>query len=470
MGDAWMPGTAAVVDTPRGSRMTTPPEPAPTDPLTQLATRAFIYGYPLLYNLEEIGGFVRGGGSFPVSAPWNTFGAARQLLGPETRFVTPNNDTLYLMAACDLSGGPLLLEVPDTHDRYYVLQFVDAWTNNVAYIGRRATGTAAGRYLIIGPGQAPPVPDGVTPVRLSTDVFVIVGRVAVDGEADLPAARATQDGFSLAIPGSPGGALRGIPAPAPDVPAGLAWWERFRLALAAFPPPAPDAALVASFEPLGLTATASPYRDPSPELVAALTAGAAAGKAAIEQLMHRVNVSPNGWQVTTHTFDYSLDTFEVGTLDAPEWRIADRTAAHGLRAVAARAGLWGNHGYEALYAVIWNDADGQPLDGANRYELRLPAAMPVDAFWSLTMYDVPEFHLVANPIDRYSIGDRTPGLVIDPDGFITVHIQADDPGGARSANWLPAPRARFRPVMRLYQPRPEALAPGFDLPPIRRVG
>jgi hypothetical protein len=186
--------------------------------------------------------------------------------------------------------------------------------------------------------------------------------------------------------------------------------------------------------------------------------------------MHQSNVSANGWQLTSHTFDYSLDTFEVGTLEAPEWRITDRAEAYGLRAIAARAGLWGNHGYEALYAIVWKDGDGQPLDGANRYELRLPADMPVDAFWSLTMYDVPEFHLVANPIDRYSIGDRTPGVITDPDGFVTIRIQADDPGGALSANWLPTPRARFRPVMRLYQPRAEALAPGFDLPPVRRVG
>jgi hypothetical protein len=186
--------------------------------------------------------------------------------------------------------------------------------------------------------------------------------------------------------------------------------------------------------------------------------------------MHRANVSPNGWQLTTHTFDYSLDTFGIGTLDSPEWRIADRTQAYGMRAIAARAGLWGNHGYEALYAITWIDADGQPLEGTSRYELRLPAAMPVDAFWSLTMYDVPEFHLVANPIDRYSIGDRSAGLVTDPDGFITIHIQADDPGGDRTANWLPTPRARFRPTMRLYLPRPEALAADYDLPPIRRVG
>jgi hypothetical protein len=106
------------------------------------ATEVFIYGYPLVYSLKETAGFAEGYSSLPVSAPWNEFGYARELLGPETEFVSPNNDTLYVLAALDLRSGPLTLHVPDTADRYYVLQFVDTWTNNFAYLGRRATGTA----------------------------------------------------------------------------------------------------------------------------------------------------------------------------------------------------------------------------------------------------------------------------------------------------------------------------------------
>ncbi len=108
-------------------------------------------------------------------------------------------------------------------------------------------------------------------------------------------------------------------------------------------------------------------------------------------------------------FDYNLDHFELGTLDDPQWKMADRPASYVLRAAAARGGLWGNHGYEAAYAMTYKDGDGQALSGAHRYTLRFAEPPPVDAFWSITMYDLPEFFLVANPIDRYSVGDRTPG-------------------------------------------------------------
>jgi hypothetical protein len=118
--------------------------------LVKAAAEAYVYGYPCVYGLREIAGFTTNASSIPVSAPYNTFGHARALLGPETTFVSPNNDTLYTIAACDVRGGPLVLHVPDTGDRYYVLQFVDAWTNNFAYVGRRATGTAEAEFLLTG--------------------------------------------------------------------------------------------------------------------------------------------------------------------------------------------------------------------------------------------------------------------------------------------------------------------------------
>jgi hypothetical protein len=171
-----------------------------------------------------------------------------------------------------------------------------------------------------------------------------------------------------------------------------------------------------------------------------------------------------------HSFDYNLDHFGVGTIDAPEWRIDDRATAYATRAGAARGGLFGNHGYEADYEFVYVDADGEQLNGARRYELRLDTLPPVDAFWSLTMYDVPEFLLVANPIDRYSIGDRTPGLQFAADGSLTIHLQHEAPADDRRSNWLPAPEGDFRPIMRMYQPRPEVFAGDYTLPAIRRVG
>jgi hypothetical protein len=122
-------------------------DPAPDD-LVKLAAEAYVYGSPLAYDLAESAGFVSGNGHFAFRAPINSFGHARDLLGPETKFVSPNNDTNYSLAVCDVRKGPLVLHVPETNDRYYVLQFVDAWSNNFAYVGRRATGTKEGTYLL----------------------------------------------------------------------------------------------------------------------------------------------------------------------------------------------------------------------------------------------------------------------------------------------------------------------------------
>ncbi len=141
------------------------------------------------------------------------------MLGPEAHFVSPNNDTLYLIAICDVRAGPLVLHTPDTADRYYVLQFVDAWTNNFAYIGRRATGTAEAQYVLAARDYTGPIPDGMPAIGAPTGIFAIVGRLAVDGEGDLPAAHALQDQFTLAPLGAePRPAVSGVPQPDPNVP------------------------------------------------------------------------------------------------------------------------------------------------------------------------------------------------------------------------------------------------------------
>jgi hypothetical protein len=436
------------------------------------AAEAYIYGYPLVYDLQEVAEFVEGGGSLPIQAPYNTFAYARRLLGPETKFVSPNNDTLYVIAMLDVRQGPVVLHVPDTQDRYYVLQFVDAWSNNFAYIGRRATGTAEAEFLLTDSGYDGPVPDGMTVVPAPTGVFSIVGRVQVDGEADLPAVQALQDQFTLTplAGGASPGQVAGAPKLDPRVRDDLRWWEQFRIALAAFPPPPGDAPFLALAERFGATAAESPYVDPDPELAELLAAGQQAGQAKIEELAGSGGGAAGGWTSAMHMFDYNLDHLGLGTIDTPEWKIPDRTKAYVTRAVAARAGLWGNHGYEANYAFVWTDADGQPLNGANRYELRLEQPPPVDAFWSLTMYDVPDFYLVANPINRYSIGDRTPGLETADDGSVTISMQTNSPGPDKESNWLPTPQGRFRPILRMYQPQKAILDGTYVLPAVRKVG
>jgi hypothetical protein len=446
------------------------PDAAASDPLVELATKAYIYGFPLVFNLNEVDGYTSGGGSLPVNAPYNTFAPARELLGPETTFVTPNNDTLYVIAALDLSAGPLVLHVPDTADRYYVLQFVDAWTNNFAYIGRRATGTAAGDYVLAPVGYDGPVPAGATLVLVPTTIAMIVGRIAVAGADDLAVVHALQDQFTLApLADTPAGHLPGVPAPDPSVGQDLVGWEKLRVQLAAFPPAPGDADLLAALGPLGLGSTTTPYADPDPKLKAALMAGAAAGQAMIEALAKNASPPVNGWNSAMHLFDYNTAYLGLGTIDSPAWKIEDPNAAYATRAAVAFAGLWGNHGFEADYEIVYLDAAGEQLNGAHQYELALPQPPPVDAFWSLTMYNVPHFLLEANAIDRYSIGDRTPGLVTGDDGSLSIYMQAEHPGPEKETNWLPTPTGDFRPVMRLYQPKGEVLAGAYKLPAIQRV-
>lgn len=442
----------------------------------KLAAEAFLYGYPLVYCLREIAKFPAGPNLVgPQALPYNTFGYARRLLGPDAHFVSPNNDTLYLMAMCDVRQGPLVLHVPETDDRYYVLQFVDAWTNNFAYIGRRATGTAEAHYVLAAHDYQGDAPDGMRVVRAPSGVFVIAGRIAVDGEADLPAVHALQDQFTLTPlsvvrGGAAPGPMAGVPQADGRVGQDLRWWEEFRVALAAFPPPAADAPFLAICQQMGLTSAESPYVDPDPTLAQILVAGQQAAQDKLEELIQTAARPVNGWQNTLHIFDYNDDYFEIGTLTDPQWRIPDRKIAYVTRTVAARAGLWGNHGYEANYQLVYVDGDNQPLSSEHRYELHLPAPPPVDAFWSLTMYDAHEFYLVENALHRYSIGDRTPGLAYGADGSLTIYLQKDSPGADKEANWLPTPQqGGFRPIMRMYQPKQPILDGSYLLPAIQRV-
>jgi hypothetical protein len=304
-------------------------------------------------------------------------------------------------------------------------------------------------------------------IEFPTTMGTIVGRWACDGQADLATVRALQNGLSLEPHGSPA-PLKGIPAPAP-VPAGLAFFEQMRTWMQAFPPSGPDQAYQKRFAPLGLLDPVSPYADCPPDLARALTAGADAAKQQTETLLKAGNLAPviNGWMISFHIFDYNLDHLGPGTIDNPEWKMADRTASYLARALAARGGLWGNHGYEAAYPMTYTDAGGDQLDGHNRYTITFEEVPPVGAFWSITMYDLPDFYLVANPIGRYSIGDRTPGLRRDADGSLTIVIQHDQP--ADTSNWLPAPAAPFRPIMRLYQPEPAVLDGTYKIPPITKL-
>ncbi|MBP0452046.1 DUF1254 domain-containing protein [Kitasatospora sp. RG8] len=438
--------------------------------LEALAADAYVYGYPLVSDLTMVERFTEGGMGILPAAPFNRVSHAGRLVGPDDPFVSVNNDTVYSVAQLDLSEGPQVLHVPDTDGAYYVLQFVDAWTDNFAYVGRRATGTGAQTWLIVPPGWHGTPTDHENVIVSPTTVASIVGRFACTGPDDLPRVRALQDALTLE-PLEPGGLAAGLPGPDPEVPERLAFFERLRVWMAAFPPAAPDVEYQQRFAPLGLLDTGpSPYRAAAPEWTLALLKGLAAGRERVEDAIRPPEDHPAGeWRTALHLFDYNIDFLGPGTIDEPEWRIPDRRAAYLSRAAAARAGLWGNHAYEAVYAMTSDDADGHPLDGAHTYTLRFDQPPPADAFWSVTMYGLPEHYLVANPVGRYSIGDRTPGLVYGEDGSLTLRLQHEQPADpAGAANWLPVPAGGFRPVIRLYQPGPTVLDGTYRVPPIRR--
>ena len=436
----------------------------------QLVTEAYLYGFPLVFNLDQVQRYVTDGVGANPAAPFNTFSHARALAGPDDTFVTINNDTVYSMAQLDLSVGPVALHVPDTAGRYYVMQFVDAWTNNFAYVGHRATGTGEGDFLLVPPGWDGDAPAGHTLIRFPTMIASIVGRWAVTADADLPIVHALQDATALTAVEASATPV-GIAAPDEAVPADLVFFEKLRLWSQQFTPADRDKPLQSSLAPLGIAVTgASPYAHLTDADEAALAAALSHAQATLHQaLVSGHSPEMNGWKLTFHAFDYNLDFFEVGALDDDRFKISDPKLRIVERAAAAIGGLWGNHPYEAAYIMTYLDDHGEQLTGSRSYTLRLKPTPPVDAFWSLTMYSVPDFYLVANPIHRYSIGDRTPGVILDDDGALTITISHDRPRNEKeAANWLPSPAGDFRPVMRMYEPDPAILNGDFTFPAITR--
>jgi hypothetical protein len=442
-----------------------------TDTDTELVSKAYLYGFPLVFNLDQVSRYVHEGVGANPAAPFNTFSHARSLAGPEDTFVTINNDTLYSMAQLDLSVGPVTLHVPDTGGRYYVLQLVDAWTNNFAYVGHRATGTREGRFLLVPPAWDGEAPGDATVVRLPTLVASIVGRWAVATDDDVAHVHALQDATTL-TPLDPAAEPGGLAQPDPAVPEELVFFEKLRIWSQQLPPAERDKPLQESFAPLGVTtAGPSPYVGMPAAEATALADGLERGEATLHRaLVSGSSPEVNGWKLVFHAFDYNLDFFEVGAVDDDEFKMQDTELRIVERAAAAIGGLWGNHSYEAAYVLTYVDDHGDQLTGAHTYTLRLRPTPPVDAFWSLTMYSVPDFYLVDNVLGRYSIGDRTQGVVLDDDGALTITISHERPTDPKSAaNWLPSPAGDFRPVMRMYEPAPAVLDQSYVLPALTRT-
>jgi hypothetical protein len=422
--------------------------------LTALAKEAYVYTFPLYamyrarYDALERSG-----------AP-NRFQHARTLATPASRAVTaPNNDTLYSSAWLDLSQGPLVLHVPDTAGRYYSLAFMDFYTNNFAYVGRRTTGTKAGDFVIVGSRGQGERPAGIPVIAAPTNGVWLLGRILVSGVEDLPTVHALQNQLTLtALSRDDGGTAprrrAGIgPKPEPNNP-----WNYFAVVNAALtenPPPARDRQVVVDLAKIGIGPDASfDAARFSTEERAALLAGVGAAKRELETALIPRAVARPGWT-------------------KPRAELGNFGTDYFFRASVAQVGLAALEPEEAVYLSPTGDVDGRPTHGAHRYLLHFPKGglPPVDAFWSLTMYQVePDQRrfLVENSLNRYSIGDRTKGLVYNADGSLDISIQHQSPCAAREANWLPAPEGPFVLSLRAYQPRLALLNGQYQVPVLQR--
>lgn len=430
-----------------------------------LALEAVTYAYPL-YEMSRMRAATSprrcaaGTAGDTATSPlrWcNVFVHARELFAAGTsRVVTPNCDTLYTNAWLDLGPDALVIDVPDTAGRYYVLGLLDFYTNPFASLGSRTTGTAARSFLVTGPGWTGDIPakfrrPGAHVVSPTRWVWII-GRTLVDGPQDLPVVHALQNGFRLrSLSVWQAGGVEGRPSrfnPRCDPkapPDATRFAETVQRALEENPPPEDERAMVERFAAVGLAAEAGPLDEATRETLEQ------ALQAVIGRLQsHSVGPGCTGWQ----TMPFLGHSFGTDYL---------RRAAVALRYIGALESR------EATYLMAHRDAQGRTLDGRHTYRLHFPAGAlpPVDAFWSLTMYDSRDCMLVDNPIDRHAIGDRTPGLRLDGDGGLTIHIQHLPLGAV--ANWLPAPAGSFYLCLRAYVPREAMIDGRYVLPPVERV-
>jgi hypothetical protein len=415
---------------------------AATPTLRAAARDAWLYGLPLI---EMAGARAE---TLKSTAP-NTLRRGRELTTLATQFVTtPNNDTLYARAWIDLAEGPVTVTLPASGTRYLSVALMDMYSNNFAVLGTRTTGPDGGVFTLVGPGDRAAA--GPSLVRSPTRWVWLLARTLVDGAPDLAAANAVQDAIQVRGPA--------CPVPAASAGRNAPWAEYFAAVHALMrenPPPATDLAWLRAFAPLGLLPS-GPF-DPSrftADETAQIEAGVADAKGVLRSA--RAGRIADGW------------SYPKATLGAfgQDYVYRAQVAVGGLAALPPEEAMY-------LRAVT---PQGSPLfDGAVGHQLHFPAGTlpPVDSFWSLTMYEAtPEgqFFFTPNPIGRYAIGDRTPGLVRGADGALDVWLTREDPGEGRRANWLPAPAAkRFSVIMRAYLPQADLLTGAYRMPALRPI-
>ncbi len=379
----------------------------------------------------------------------------------------PNADTLYTIAFLDVSKEPWVFSIPDMGDRYYLMPMLDGWTDVFQAPGKRTTGGKAQKYAITGPGWSGTLPAGVTNYKSPTGIVWILGRIYCTGTPeDYAAVHALQDKYSLVPLSSYGKPYTPLPGEVDnnlDVKTGVRdqvdamgvneYFNYLARLLKTNPPAAEDAPMVAKMAKIGVVAGQD--FDPS-KLGAfdkeAIKAVPKLAQVKIMEYFRKATVPVNGWTfLTTHIGVYGTDYLQ--------------------RALVTAIGLGANRPQDAIYPTSEKDADGKEYDGNKKYVMHIEKGEmpPVDGFWSLTMYDA-NFFFVPNPLNPYTLSSRNK-FVTNADGSVDLYMQSDSPGKAKEANWLPTPKAKFIPMLRLYWPQEKApsILDGSWKPPAIKV-
>lgn len=426
----------------------------------KIAEDGFIYGLPIVMNYAVMYEYVIDKNSGQWKAPFNEINNEHRVFTyKDTTIITPNSDTPYSLAWLDLRAEPIVISVPAVEkSRYYSVMLNDGNTYNYGYIGSRATGNEAGDYLVVGPHWNGNVPANIKKVFHSTTDFSLAAyRTQLFNENDMDNVIKVQNGYKV----QPLSAF--LKQPAPAAPAAVTWpkidkdliktefFEYLDFALQFAPATPEEKTIRDELARIGVgPGKTFNFKELSLEHKAAVLLGMKAGEKKVEDAANGIGKPINGWHVGSAFGD---SEFYNGN-----WL---------LRAAAAKAGIYGNNAVEAMYPLVKSLPDGTTLDGSkHNYTLTFSKDQfpPVNAFWSVTMYDGKTQLLIENPINRYLINSpMLPNMKLNADGSLTIYIQKDSPGKDKEANWLPAPNGPIYMVMRLYWPKetpPSILPPG----------